>query len=53
MDPVGEDDCATSVVTPANPGSESGAGAGVQSRLKALERLDSGFRRNDIALIPL
>ena len=31
-------------VTLANPGSESGAGPGVQNLLK---RLDSGFRRND------
>ena len=32
-------------VTPANPGSESGTGAGVQN---ILTKLDSGFHRNDI-----
>jgi len=35
---------ALKVVTPANPGSGSGTGAGVQ---KGLFFLDSGFRRND------
>jgi hypothetical protein len=34
----------TQAVTPANPGSESGTGAGVQ---KFSIFLDSGFRRND------
>jgi len=35
------------VVTPVNPGSGSGAGSGVQSLRKSLNRLGSGFRRND------
>ncbi len=38
------------VVTPANPGSQSGAGSGVH---KMWKRLDSGLRRNDGLSAPL
>jgi len=37
----------TTNVIPANPGSESGAGAGIQKYWTVTKALDPGFRRGD------